>query len=428
MPRTAIALIDCNNFFASCERVFRPDLGNEPIVVLSSNDGCVVARSNEAKALGIPMGAPAFKYRDIFKLNGVVQFSANFELYGDISERITRLLIGITPRTEVYSVDESFLDLSELNIINHRAWALNIRHRIMREIGIPVSIGLAPTKTLAKLGADRAKKQSELDGVCDLLNSSLETKSDLLAKTPIQDLWGVGWRLAPKLRAEGVYTALDLSNLRPQLAQQLMGIHGRQMVSELNGSCCQPLDPLNRVRKSIMHGRTFGSDTDKFEVVEAAIASLTAKACLQLRRDGLLACNVMLSLTTSRHKPGFRQFNPVIKLSEPSADTGLIISKLVALASKDFSPNRAYHRANVIFYDLIGENSIQIDIFGKLDMAVYKTSKSKLEAIDSINDRYGKGAVHFAAEDLSHDWEPKHNLRSPRYTSQWQELPVVHLK
>ena len=220
------ALVDCNNFFVSCERIFRPDLEGKPVVVLSSNDGCAVARSNEAKALGIPMGAPAFKYRDVFERHNIVKFSANFDLYGDISRRIITILTTITPKIEVYSVDESFLDLSELAITDYTAWGEMVREKIMQWVGVPVSIGIAPTKTLAKLASDRAKKEPDLRGVLDLATITPEARNEYLRAFPIEDIWGIGRKLSPRLRAIGVGTAGQLADLRVQQAQQLMGIHG----------------------------------------------------------------------------------------------------------------------------------------------------------------------------------------------------------
>lgn len=424
--KTAFGLIDCNNFFVSCERVFRPDLEGRPVVVLSSNDGCVVARSNEAKALDIPMGAPAFKYKQLFKARGVIQFSANFELYGDISQRVTRLLTSITPHTEVYSVDESFIDLSKLNISNHQAWASNIRERILKEIGVPVSIGLAPTKTLAKLATSHAKHTES--GVLDLLNINQTERETYLLKTKIEDVWGIGWRSAPKLKAEGLYTALDIARLRPLLAQQLMGIHGRRLVTELNGTCSNPLETSGKARQSIMHGRTFGHDTDQLSVIEASVASLTARACASLRQDGLLAKSASVFLSTNRHEPGYRQIYRTIELSGPSADSGDIASRLIESVLNSFHAGKDYHRANVTLYDLIDERYLQSDLFGKFDLESAAVTQSKLQAIDSLNKRYGKRTLHFAAEDLSITWQPKHDLRSPRYTSDWQELPIAIIK
>ncbi|PIZ62604.1 hypothetical protein COY17_02315, partial [Candidatus Saccharibacteria bacterium CG_4_10_14_0_2_um_filter_52_9] len=276
--KPVFALIDCNNFFVSCERLFRPGLEGKPVVVLSSNDGCAISRSAEAKALGIPMAAPAFKYRQVFRDHGVVQFSANFELYGDISERITRILTAITPRTEVYSVDETFLDLSQLEITDYTAWARAVKNRLLKEVGIPVSIGIATTKTLAKLATALSKNDNVLNGVLDLTGLSEPDRQAYLLKTPVNEVWGIGWRLAPKLRAEGIYNALELSQMRPQHAKQLMGIHGRQLVAELNGQPCHKLEAFGRIRQTVMHGRMFGEDTSQFNVIEAAIASLTARA------------------------------------------------------------------------------------------------------------------------------------------------------
>lgn len=425
MNQPMFALIDCNNFFVSCERIFRPELNGRPVVVLSSNDGCAVARSNEAKALGIPMGAPAFKYRDFFKQHDVVQFSANFELYGDISNRLVRLLTSVTPRIELYSVDESFLDLSELNITDYRAWGDAIRNRIWREIGVPVSIGIAPTKTLAKLASERGKKDQGLHGVLSLANMPSWLVDPQLAAVPIEDIWGVGWRLSPKLRAIGVHTALDLKQLSRQRATQLMGVHGRQMVCELNGLSCLPLEREHKVRKSIMHGRMFGEDTSDFAVIEAAIASLTARATRQLRRDGLLARRACVSLSGNRHKPGYRRRDVWFTFTTPTADTGLITAQIISELNRTRNPAELCHRANVLFIDLVPEASLQADLLGYVDLAQDSRSKSRLAAVDTIAERYGRASIGYAAEKLSARWQPKRQLRSPRYTTSWDELPLA---
>lgn len=419
------ALIDCNNFFVSCERIFQPDLNGHPVVVLSSNDGCAVARSNEAKALGIPMGAPAFKYRELFKRHQVKQFSANFELYGDISDRLIRLLTAVTPRIELYSVDESFLDLSELNITDYRAWGDELRHRIWREIGVPVSVGIAPTKTLAKLASQRAKKDRGLNGVLNLANMPEWLTDPQLAALPIEDIWGVGWRLAPKLHAIGVHTALDLKNLPRARATQLMGVHGRQMVLELNGISCLPLEREHKVRQSIMHGRMFGEDTTDFNVIEAAIASLTARATRRLRCDGLLARRACVSLSGNRHKPGYKRRDIWLTFTTPTADTGVITSQLIAELDKTYNRAEECHRANVLFFDLVPQHSLQTDLLGYVDLKQDQRSQARLAAIDEIGERFGHGRIGYAAEKLSQAWQPKKQLRSPRYTTSWAELPVA---
>ena|SRR5579884_112658 len=425
--KPVFALIDCNNFFVSCERLFRPDLEGKPVVVLSSNDGCAISRSAEAKALGIPMAAPAFKHRQLFKEQGVVQFSANFELYGDISERIVRLLTGVTPRTEVYSVDESFLDLSQLSIADYRQWGSQLRQRILTEVGMPVSIGIATTKTLAKLANHLAKKTDELAGVLGLVNLSNRERDPYLLQTPIEDVWGVGRRLTPKLKAEGLYNALDLARLRPQRANQLMGVHGKQMVAELNGLTCHSLETMGKIRQTVMKGRMFGADTSEFHVIESAIASLTSRAAYALRCEGLLAHSAAIHLSTDRHKPGYQRHSQALSLLTATADTGYLTSRLVQLAQQTFNPRVLYHRANVYLYDLVSQSALQPDLFGDVKLAQATKSQSRLKAVDDLNDRYGKHTVYFAAEDLSSKWEPKHRLRSPRYTTNWEELPVIGL-
>jgi DNA polymerase V len=421
------ALIDCNNFFVSCERLFRPDLEGKPVVVLSSNDGCVVARSNEAKSLGIPMGAPVFKYRYLFNQHRVKTFSANFEIYGDISKRITSLLITVTPKIEIYSVDESFLDLSTLPVKDYGEWGRVVRASILKNIGVPVSIGIAPSKTLAKFASDVAKRHDEYQGAVDWINASDDWRRQALAGMPIQDIWGVGWRLTPKLRAEGISTALHLAELRPRRAQQLMGIHGRQMVTELNGTSCYPLEREHKVAKSIMRGRTFGEDTNQAHVLESAIASMATRAAFALRRDGLLARRIGFFTETNRHKPGYRRWAPEIKLHQPTNDTGLVISLLVDRLRDIFSSGQQYHRLCVFLYDFIPEAALQTDLLGHVDAAVHDKAQARMQAVDQINSKHGRHKIYYAAEGLGRDWEPKQQIRSPRYVSNWDELPEAHI-
>lgn len=424
MKHAVFALIDCNNFFVSCERLFRPDLAGKPVVVLSSNDGCAVSRSNEAKDLGIPMGAPAFKYRQTFKDNGVVAFSANFELYGDISRRITALLTTITPRIEIYSVDESFLDLSELPISDYTAWGHMIRDRIEQYIGIPVAIGIAPTKTLAKLASDRAKKQPTLGGALSLINNN--AIENHLKALPIEDVWGIGRRLAPVARASGLTSAYHLTRIPPAFGKQLFGgVRGEQLIRELRGERCFSLEREQQLPKSIARTRTFGEDTNEFYVVEAAIASFATQAAFRLRASRQLTRRASLFLTTSRHKPNYQRWGSEVRFLTPTADTGLLISSLITELGGLYAQNVAYHRAGVLLYDFTPQDRLQTDLLGVTNMTGHNRSVSRMVAIDEINNRFGKRKLHYAAEDLGSKWEPKHRLRSPRYTSRWTELPVV---
>ena len=424
---SVFALIDCNNFFVSCERIFRPNLEGKPVVVLSSNDGCAVARSNEAKALGIPMGAPAFQYRQLFKDKHVAQFSANFELYGNVSKRITQILAQVCPRIEVYSVDESFLDLSELRVADYAAWARQVRARILREVGVPVSIGIASSKTLAKLASELAKHDDSLGGAVSFINQPKNFLEQALGATPIREVWGVGRKLAPKLQAEGVGNALALAQMRPQYAQKIMGIHGRQMVAELNGISCYPLEMQGRVAQSLMRSRTFGEDTHELHVLEAAVASLATQAAFRLRTHGLLARHIGVFANTNRHKPGYRRWSRELKLAQPTADSGQIISLLVGKLPEIFSRGQQYHRLGVFLYDFVPADSLQIDLLGNVKPEEHDRSTARMAALDHINTRHGKGKIHYAAEDLAASWHPKHDLRSPRYVSNWAELPIAKI-
>jgi len=426
-PQKIFALIDCNNFFVSCERLFRPDLENKPVVVLSSNDGCAVSRSNEVKQLGIPMGAPAFKYKYIFNEHRVTSFSANFELYGDISKRITTLLTTITPHIEVYSVDESFLDLSELHITDYAAWGRAVRETVMKNIGVPVSIGIATSKTLAKLASEIAKRDTVHGGAFSFIDAPAAARDEALNSMRVSEVWGVGRQLGPKLRIHGVGTALHLAAMRPQHAQQLMGIHGRQMVAELNGISCYPLNREHDSAKSIMRGRTFGEDTNQQHVLESAIASLAASAAYKLRREGLLARRIGFFTNTNRHKPGYRSWSHEEKLLQPTADSGFIITQLVKKLSETFLPSQQYHRLGVFLYDLVPASALQTDLLGHVDGVGHDKAQARMRALDAINKKHGKGRMYYAAADLNKTWEPKHQIRSPRYVSQWSDLPAAHI-
>ncbi len=422
MKQPIFALIDCNNFFVSCERLFRPDLATKPVVVLSSNDGCIVARSNEAKALDIPMGAPAFKWRDVFARHQVVQFSANFDLYGDVSRRITALLASITPRLEVYSIDEAFLDLSQLPISDYNAWGRQVRTHILQWTGMPVSIGVATSKTLAKLASERSKKEADLGGALSLVAQPSEA---FLQRTPVQDIWGVGWRLGPRLRAEGIHTAAQLAGLRPRRAQQMMGIRGRQVVAELNGASCFPLELEHKPRQSIARTRTFGRDTNNLSDLQAAIATFVVRGSFRLRQDDQLAQTAGLFLTTNRKKSNYQSWSRAIELPQPTADPGKLIKLLTAELGNIHKQAVAYHRAGVWLGDFVPVQSFQPDLFGVRDPQTHKSSIMRLSAIDAINERFGKGTVTYATTKLGTQWNPIRQNASPAYTTNWSDLASI---
>jgi DNA polymerase V len=472
MP-TCFALIDCNNFFASCERLFRPDLADVPVIVLSSNDGCAVARSNEAKALGIKMGEPLHELKQRLQvidgttmrplirssLPRVAAFSANFELYGDISKRVAAILARITPRLELYSIDEAFLDISQLDIPDYDVWGRALAAKVYREVGVPVSVGIASTKTLCKLAADYAKHHPECNGshyirieattpvrsmgasekragVCGLSASvamaileegctPLESRTKLLTITPIQDIWGIGRRLAPRLRAEGIHTAADLAAMAPKRAQQIMGIQGRKTVAELNGISCIPLSSTHTPQQVISRGRQFGHDTNDFSTISAAIARMTSHACLALRHEGLLATRATVWLMTNRKKPGFTILHKDIHIYTPTADTGYITHQLVTMLEHEFDMRHAWHKAEVTLWGLVPNIGLQTDVFGLVNPAAYTHSTSLMATLDAVNQKHGKGTLRYATEDLSHAWYPRRAMQSPAHTSSWEDLPIL---
>lgn len=422
------ALVDCNNFFVSCLRVFRPDLEDKPVVALSSNDGCVVARSNEARALGIPMGAPAFKWREFFNRHKVIAVSGNFELYGDLSRRVTSILTAVTPRIELYSIDESFLDISQLPIDDYTAWAREVQRTVRRWTGIPISIGIAPTKTLAKLASERAKRSEELDGVLDLY-SDPAIRQRYLEQTKLEDVWGVGRRLSPRLRGEGISNAWQLSQLQLRHAQQLMGIQGRRMVSELNGLSCYTLEKFGKPQQSIAVTRTFGQDTSQLHVMESAIATFTTKAAFRLRTGRQLAGTAGVFIATNRHRPGYVMRSRSVRFDLPTADTGRLAAALIEQLATIFNPPAAYYRAGVWLGELQPQTNLQVDLLGNISPAAHDKSVASMKALDELNERYGKRTVHYAAEDLGQDaWQPRHRLGMPRYTTRWDELPTVVIR
>lgn len=424
MNHPLFALIDCNNFFASCEQVFRPDLQGKPLVVLSGNDGCVVARSTEARALGIPMGAPAFKYKPLFKEYGVIEFSANFHLYGDISRRITELLTSITPRLEVYSIDESFLDISQLAIEDPAAWGKVLRDKIHQWVGIPISIGIGPSKTLVKLASEHAKRTPALGGVVEL--NSEEKIQEFLELTPVEDVWGIGRKFAPRLRARGIATAAALAQLEPWQGRQLLGsVHGERLIRELRGQSCWPLQKPHTEQKMISVTRTFGQDVTEQHAVEAALAHFAARASQRLRASGQHATRLSIFATTDRHKPNYRYWHREIKLAQPTADTGYLISKACGLFQSIYETGVAYHRGGVLLSGFTPRDHLQTDYFSQQSIETFDRSRSRMAAIDALRARYGGSAVQYGTEQLARSWQHRASRRSPRYTTHWEELPTI---
>lgn len=418
------ALIDCNNFFVSCERIFRPDLATKPVAVLSNNDGCIIARSNEVKALGIPMGVPLFKVRDIVRAHQVTLFSANFELYGDISQRIVALLREETPLIEVYSIDECFVDLSQLHYDDMRAWGRRVAQRTQHEVGIPVSVGIAPTKTLAKVASTFAKTHG--DGVWTV--ETEDERQAMLDRLPVEEVWGIGRQLAPKLRDKGVSTAGQLVQATDIWLKHQFNITGLRMVDELRGQPRIPFGDKHDQRKTIMRSRSFGHRVRAMHELEAATATFAAQVASRLRAQDSLCNGIVLYLAAADPESGrrMRALTHLVTFPEPTAHTGSIITAALQALLVLHETGTAYKKAGVIAVGITDVSAWQLSLVNgrgakrELDIAL-------MNAVDNINQRYGKGSVWHASEQYSNrSWQSKSNRRSPRYTTSLSDLPLLH--
>jgi DNA polymerase V len=417
------ALVDCNNFYASCERLFRPELKATPVVVLSNNDGCVIARSAEAKALGIPMGAPAFQWEHVFRKQGVAVFSSNYALYGDLSARVMRTLEDMAPAVEVYSIDEAFLDLS--GVPEPEAFCRELRQRVVRHTGIPVSIGLARTKTLAKLANRSAKKDPALGGVFDL--SACPDPAPVLAATEVGDVWGIGPRHAKRLTARGVRTALDFSRLPGDLVRKELTVVGLHTQLELRGISCLSLSSAPAPRRSVLCSRSFGQLIEDKEHLREAVCAFAVRATEKLRAASLETQAVQVFTLTPRHREELPQHQgqATVSLPGPTSFTPEIIAAALRGLDQAFCEGFAYQKAGVLLLGLTPAASRQSSL---LDLPPEERQRQRalMNVLDSVNRRHGRGALRLAmAAAPDRPWHMRQHRRSPRYTTSWDELPRV---
>lgn len=413
-------LIDCNNFYASCERLFRPDLYNKPIIVLSNNDGCVVARSNEAKDLGISMGVPFFKVKDICKKHGVVSFSSNYTLYGDLSSRVMQVIQENWPETEIYSIDEVFLDLKTLPKENHIAFCEQLQKLILKRTGIPTSIGIGPTKTLAKLANYVAKKKLKTP-VFNITN-----ELSWLSKIEVGDIWGVGSRLQKKLNAAGIFTAKDLSEMVPSLAKKLYSVVLQRTVLELQGISCLSLEPIEP-QKSIMSSCSFGSLQTNYVYLAESIAHHCATAAKKLREQGSIAQYISVFIKSNPFRSDLKQYSPVVKykLINPTDDTRELTKIAKNCLRQIFKEGIHYSKAGILLEELIPKNYRQQDLLNPQSEEGINQSEQIMKIMGSVNKKYGERTLRLAAEGFNKSWSMKRQLKSPNYTTSWAELPLV---
>lgn len=420
-----IGLIDCNNFFVSCERIFRPDLHNKPVIVLSNNDGCAISRSNEVKALGVPMGAPLFQIQKLLETHQTAIFSSNFALYGDISSRVMQLVESLVPNIEIYSIDEAFIDFSGITNINDTAQ--HIRQQIATCIGIPTCIGVAPTKTLSKVANHLAKKDSVRRGVC-VLNG--ESEIDAALKTlEVKDLWGIGKRIAYRLNQVGIRTAYQLKKTDPRWMRQHFTVVGERIIHELNGISCLELESEAQARKSIQVSRSFAKKLKDFDPIREAVASYASRLAEKLRHHKLKTDTIMVSLCTNRFQEENRKYynSTVIKLPKAVNDNYSLIKASIQGLEAIYKQGYDYQKAGITALDLIPITQTQQTLFDQPSVEDHKPDNLSM-ALDHLNKRFGRGTVHMASCSPKMEWQDKKERKSPSYTTSWQELPIILAK
>ena len=420
MREKVFALIDCNAFYVSCERVFNPKLNNRPVVALSNNDGCIISRSKEAKALGIKMGVPLFKVKDIVEKEKVVVFSSNYTLYADMSRRVMNIISSSSPYTEIYSIDEAFVELSSLPI-DYESYAHQLRQTILQHTGIPVSIGIASTKTLAKVANHKAKKDDSLNGVCSLVNYNNIDR--ILELTEVGDVWGVGRRLSKKLINHGIHNAKLLKNCSDSWIRKMMSVNGLKTITELRGISCIPLEEYSMTRKSCCTTRSFGKLLTNLEDIEQAVTTFARRAAERIRSESLAASCVSVFVRTNPFdkKSAYYSNGASRTLSHPTHDSITIIETSLLLTKRIFKNNYQYKKAGVLLSGLCDESEIQETLFEKN----YNQNSDLMSAIDAINYRYGRDTLQMASECKVGNWKQKRENCTRNYTTQIDRLLLV---
>lgn len=415
----SIALIDVNNFYVSCERAFNPRLENKPVVVLSNNDGCTISRSNEAKALGIKMGTPWFKLKEFAHQENVTTLSSNYTLYLDMSHRVMTLLSKFSPDQEIYSVDESFLDLTTFKSKDLIKYGQQIKTKIKQWTGLPVSIGIGSTKTLSKLANHIAKKNPSFKGVCNLNVMGQDTLDTWMSHIPVSDVWGVGRSLAPKLNQLGIMTVLNLKHADPDYIRQQFSIVLEKTVRELNGVMCMELKDVEEPNKEIMVSRSFGRRVkDKSELIEA-VTYYTSRAAERMRKQESVATSLYVYIRTSQHDDKKQYANGVnIPLFQPSDDTMVLTSAALLGLDYIYRDGFNYQKAGITLCNLISKHKVQGSLFNDT------ISNSRMKIMDTINQRW-KGKLRLGSEGVKKEWEMRANFKSRNYTTNWDQLIIA---
>lgn len=415
----SIAIIDVNNFYVSCERVFNPKLENKPVVVLSNNDGCAISRSNEAKALGIKMGTPWFKFKEFAKQENVTALSSNYTLYLDMSHRVMTLLSKFSPDQEVYSIDESFLDLTSFKSKDLIQYSQQIKTKIKQWTGLPVSIGIGSTKTLSKLANHIAKKNSSFKGVCNLNVMDQDTLETWMSHIPVNQVWGVGRSLALKLNQLGIISVLDLKLADPDYIRQQFSIVLEKTVRELNGVICMELKDIAEPNKEIMVSRSFGRRVkDKQELIEA-VTAYTSRAAERMRKQESVATSLYIYIRTSPHDDKKQYANGInIPLFQPTDDSMALTNAALLGLDYIYRAGFDYQKAGVTLCNLTSKDKMQGNLFKDT------IAHSRMKIMDTINQRW-KGKLKLGSEGVTKEWEMKAQFKSRNYTTDWDQLMIA---
>ena len=419
MKKKIFALIDCNAFYVSCERVFNPKLNNKPVVALSNNDGCIIARSKEAKALGIKMGVPLFKVKDIVEKENVIVFSSNYTLYADMSRRVMNIISEFAPSIEVYSIDEAFIELTNMNV-DYESYVRQMRKVILQYTGIPVSIGVASTKTLTKVANHIAKDDESLEGVCSLIQ--YKNLDQVLEDTNVADVWGVGRQLSKKLIANGVFNAKLLKNCEDAWVRKMMSVNGLKTVSELREISCLDLEETSATRKSCCTTRSFGKPLVNLDDIEQAVTTFARRATERIRGENLTASTVSVFLRTNPFdRNRYYSNSSTTTLSYPTYDTMQIVKTALQLTKIIFRENYKYKKAGVLLSGFYEKGTETKDLFSE---ARYRSPKL-MSAVDQINERYGSDTIQIATECQIGKWKQKRKNCTQSYTTQLDNVLLI---
>lgn len=419
------ALIDGNNFYVSCERVFNPKLESKPVVVLSNNDGCVVARSNEVKALGVKMGEPWFKLKDLARKHRIIAQSSNYTLYADMSNRMMAILGSYSPQQEIYSIDECFLGLDGLEHLDLMAWGQRMRRQVRQWVGIPVCVGMGSTKTLAKLANHCAKKNlAGIDGVCNLDLLDEQEQDELFARIPVGEVWGVGWRLTEKLAARNITTVRELRDADARTLRDAFSVMLERTVMELRGVSCMELEEMAPAKKQIVSSRAFGAYVYTLTELEEAVSLYMARAAEKLRAQHSVAGAVQVFIRTNPFKDEHPQYQAGVNvpLASPTADTRRLTHAAHLGLKHLFKPGYAYQKAGVMLMELREAGHEQ----GMLFDEPAPDRPKLMDVIDRANGRWGRGTLRLASEGVEKAWHMKRGNLSPAWTTDWTQLPRVN--